>query len=472
MPSLRCSAHPKSWQPGCVVCDQVLLLSSKTTDIDPRMAVADRLLGRKSTKPTHAVELGLVGLEVARHVCHQPEPMTARQASQLIQTHLKLPPAQELELNSDLQAEAFFQDFEKQRAFQQQFEYKRKLLGLLKGIWASMTPLFALTDKLEGFEAKLKLFCGELGITLAELDSDESYQKGIGPDPHPIILKPIVAGPDISVSLVNPADVLGDLGLTPDLLARVKERVNQVHQANSGAVDTVLGRLQDAFRHVYDLSAKMTFATSEHLNVFFKLSGFHDNALRRLVRHKLLTLFKPKVRQAVMKGAWQTKVGLFGGDEAVSTRIVESRKKDGIIRSAILTPATGKSKSKTKKKSKSKTGTKGASSKKDGEAGKAGAAKKAKKSKAVKVKAKKAKADSAAKTDGAGAAPQGSGESSITAVLSSLHTESLKGDVISDIRRESSWLSTFPLKSAVEAVTNASFKPEYINSALDSPIAL
>ena len=75
-----------------------------------------------------------------------------------------------------------------------------------------------------------------------------------------------------------------------------------------------------------------------------------------------------------MKGAGQTKVGLFGGDEAVSTRIVESRKKDGIIRSAILTPATGKSKSKTKKKSKSKTGTKGASSKKDGEAGKAGAA--------------------------------------------------------------------------------------------------
>ena len=133
-PSLRCSVHTKSWQPGCAVCDQALLLSSKATAVDPRkMAVADRLLGRKSTKPAHAVELGLVGLEVARHVCHQPEPMTAKQASQLMQTYLKLPPAQELELNSDLQAEAFFQDFEKQRAFQQQFEYKRKLLGLLKG---------------------------------------------------------------------------------------------------------------------------------------------------------------------------------------------------------------------------------------------------------------------------------------------------------------------------------------------------
>ena len=97
IPSLRCSVHTKSWQPGCAVCDQALLLSSKATAVDPRkMAVADHLLGRQGTKPTHAVQLGLVGLEVAWHVCHQPEPMTAKQASQLMQTHLKLPPAQEL----------------------------------------------------------------------------------------------------------------------------------------------------------------------------------------------------------------------------------------------------------------------------------------------------------------------------------------------------------------------------------------
>ena len=51
---------------------------------------------------------------------------------------------------------------------------------------------------------------------------------------------------------------------------------------NSGAVDAVLGRLRDAFLHVYDLSANLTFAASEHLAVF-----------------------KQKVRQAVMKGAGQ-----------------------------------------------------------------------------------------------------------------------------------------------------------------------
>ena len=72
----------------------------------------------------------------------------------------------------------------------------------------SMTPLFTLTDELESFEAQLKLFCGDLGITLAELDGDAHLLKGISPDPHPIFLWLIVTGPVTSVSLVNPADHL------------------------------------------------------------------------------------------------------------------------------------------------------------------------------------------------------------------------------------------------------------------------
>ena len=181
-PALMCSAHPTTWQPGCVVCDVVLVHMSKAPVYDPKMAVADRLLGHITKPPTHAVELGVVGLEVARHICHQHKPMAAREASHLMVTSLKLPTAQELELNSNLRSEAFFQDYEKQRAFQSQFEYKHKLVGLLKGIRTSLTPLFALTDELQSFEAKLKLFCGELGITLAELDGDTGLLKGIGLD--------------------------------------------------------------------------------------------------------------------------------------------------------------------------------------------------------------------------------------------------------------------------------------------------
>ena len=180
IPLLRCSVHSTSWQSGCTVCDQTLSLFSKATADDPNsLAVSDRLLGRVGTRPTYAVELGLVGLEVARHVSHQSEPLTTRQASQLSQTNLMVLPAQEFKLDNDLQAEAFLQDFENRRSFQQQLVYKGQLIGLLEGIWVCMTPLFALTNELRSFEAKLKLFCGESGITFAQLDRNSGFKKGI-----------------------------------------------------------------------------------------------------------------------------------------------------------------------------------------------------------------------------------------------------------------------------------------------------
>ena len=66
IPLLRCSVHSTSWQSGCAVCDRTLSLFSKATADDLNsLAVSDRLLGRVGTRPTYAVELGLVGLEVA-----------------------------------------------------------------------------------------------------------------------------------------------------------------------------------------------------------------------------------------------------------------------------------------------------------------------------------------------------------------------------------------------------------------------
>ena len=280
----------------------------------------------------------------------------------------------------------------------------------------SMTPLFSLTNELGSFEAKLKLFCGELGITFAQLDRNSGFRKGIGRHPLPVVVRPMGAGPDISVPLVNPADMLGGLGLTPDVHSRVRKRVNLVHQANSGTVDAGLGRLQDSFRQVYDLSTKLAFATSEHLDIFFRLSGFHDDALGRLVRHKLLQLSEPKVRRTVVKGARQIEVGLPDRDETVFHESVESRSSVGTIHSAICSSTIDKQKSKKgnsskKKASSKKTGSLGASFDQDGEAWDAGWAQVIKNYKAAKkARVKKAKADNAAKTDGASAAPQYSGE--------------------------------------------------------------
>ena len=128
-------------------------------------------------------------------------------------------PAQELKSGYDLQVEAFLQDFEKRRIFQQQLVYRGKLMELVEGIRQSMTPLFSLTSELESFEAKLRIFCGELGISLARLDRNLGFRKDTDSFPQPVT-RLIGAGLSVSVPLVNPGDMLGGLGLHPDVASR------------------------------------------------------------------------------------------------------------------------------------------------------------------------------------------------------------------------------------------------------------
>ena len=60
-PSLLCSAHPTSWQPGCAVCDVAVVHASKAPVYDPKMAVADRLLGRIAKPQLMLSSWGLLG---------------------------------------------------------------------------------------------------------------------------------------------------------------------------------------------------------------------------------------------------------------------------------------------------------------------------------------------------------------------------------------------------------------------------
>ena len=318
-------------------------------------------------------------------------------------------PAQEWTSGYDLQLEAFLQNFERRRITQQQLVYKGKLLELLEGMRQSMTPLFALTNELAGFEAKLRLFCGELGTTLALLDRNSGFKKDVRPHPHPIS---VGGGYDISVLSINPADLLAGLGLHPDIQGRVHRRINQVHQANSRTVEAGLSRLQDSFQHVYDLSSKLAFATCEDLELFFRLSGFHDEALGILLRHRLLLLSEHMGRRAFVESPRQNGVGLQVGDETDSHGSVHSRDAGGPFRvPPSPTNSKLKSKKKQKKKASFKTETSGSSYNKDGEVLDAGWVQVMKNYCATKkARVEKAKSDNAAKTGGASAAPQDSGE--------------------------------------------------------------
>ena len=139
-PFRRCPAHSTSWQAGCAVCDRALSFPPiPTADVPEPLATSVRSIKRESTESTRSVELDLVEHEVARHVGHQKsEPLTPTSVDQLSLANLMVSPAQELKSGYDLQVEAFLQDFEKRRIFQQQLVYRGKLMELVEGIRQSL----------------------------------------------------------------------------------------------------------------------------------------------------------------------------------------------------------------------------------------------------------------------------------------------------------------------------------------------
>ena len=404
-PFRRCPVHSTSWQAGCAVCDRTLSLLPKPTAVVPKsLATSVRSSRKKDTDSTYSAGLDLVEQGVARHVGHRKsEPLTINSVDQLSLANLMVSPAQEWTSGYDLQLEAFLQNFERRRISKQQLVYRGKLIELLEGMRQSMTPLFSLTNELAGFEAKLKLYCEEIGITLALLDRNISFKKGVSSHSHPIS---VGGGYDISVLSLNPADFLAGLGLHPDILSRVHRRINQVHQANSRTVEAGLSRLQDSFCRVYDLSSKLAFATCEDLEFFFRLSGFHDEALGILLRHRLLLLTEHMGRRAFVESPRQSGGGLKVGDKAGPHGSVQSEE-SGSIPTVPLFPPNPKPKSKKKKKKTSfKTETAGSSRNKDGEVLDAGWVQVIKNYRATKkAKVEKVKSDNAAKTGGASAAP-------------------------------------------------------------------
>ena len=118
-------------------------------------------------------------------------------------------------------------------------------------------------------------------------------------------------------------------------------------------------------------------------------------------------------------------------DETVFHESVQSRSSDGTIPGVFSSSTNDKLKSRkdisSKKRASSKqTGSSGASFDQDGEAMDAGWAQVMKNYKAAKkARVKKAKADNAAKTDGASAAPQYSGEYSFSCFCVRLLNDSL-----------------------------------------------
>ena len=73
----------------------------------------------------------------------------------------------------------------------------------------------------------------------------------------------------------------------------------------------------------------------------------HDHNTRKLVRTKMLSIFKPSYRSVIASGAEGSKDGIFGGNSAVIDRLTEWKKVDQALRGTVL-PTKNTSKGKNK----------------------------------------------------------------------------------------------------------------------------
>ena len=87
---------------------------------------------------------------MAKRVFHPPEAerWPTKEANAFMAKNLTLIPEQKIELESDLNQEAFLKDFEKNPSYKQAFDFKTKMFTSMKSQRTSLVPLFRLTDQI------------------------------------------------------------------------------------------------------------------------------------------------------------------------------------------------------------------------------------------------------------------------------------------------------------------------------------
>ena len=87
---------------------------------------------------------------MAKRVFYPPEAQRwpTKEANTFMAKNLALVPEEKIELESDLNQEAFLQYFEKNPSYKQAFDFKTKMFTSMKSQRTSLVPFFRPTDQI------------------------------------------------------------------------------------------------------------------------------------------------------------------------------------------------------------------------------------------------------------------------------------------------------------------------------------
>ena len=172
------------------------------------------------------------------------------------------------------------------------------------------------------------------GAVVADLSDKKSSRASYGPECFPLGLRPLVSDLLVEVPLKSRFNV-DDLGLNNEQLAALEVRFKVLHAENQGCCHLAAKKASQAISSLYGSAAELHNSVSNSLQIYSNLFSVHDHSIWRLIRAKMANIFRPGFQKAIMKGASESSVCIFGGEDYVMKRISDKKTVDATLKGAL-----------------------------------------------------------------------------------------------------------------------------------------
>ena len=113
--------------------------------------------------------------------------------------------------------------------------------------------------------------------------------------------RPLQVPPQIDIESEPDDIILDDLDLDADTMATIQERVKAKHTRDNVHAHKALTYSNGLTRKLYASLSETANVTIDSVCVFLKLFAVNDSNQHRLVKSKMVNIFKPHVRRALLR---------------------------------------------------------------------------------------------------------------------------------------------------------------------------
>ena len=138
--------------------------------------------------------------------------------------------------------------------------------------------------------------------------------------------RPLLSPPQIDIDTEPDELELDQFDLDLGVAAAIQAQVREKCYRNRVRALKALTFSNGLTKKLYSSLAKTANITGDSVRVFLNLFADNDSNQRRLVKSKMVNIFKPQVRWALLRDNSGATLGIFGGDSNTLQNLEESKK--------------------------------------------------------------------------------------------------------------------------------------------------